>query len=69
MLQVDTVYTVASVSIPARSEALLPVSSTLRRNGNFLIKPDIQARCSALAVARTRQHRQRESYVPRSQRH
>jgi len=44
---------VANVSIPARSEALLPVCSTLHRNGNYLIEPDIQDRCSALAVERT----------------
>jgi len=50
---VDTVFTFANVNIPARSEALLPVCCTLHRNSNYLIEPNIQARCSALAVART----------------
>ena len=52
MTAADVVYTIANVSIPPHSETILPVASTTRHNGNYIIEGDPRAPCRALAVAR-----------------
>jgi hypothetical protein len=49
----DVVYTVANVSIPPRSEAIIPVAASIKRQGNYIIEHDLQSKCRALAIARS----------------